>query len=87
MAKNKFEWGKEKEEEFINTSKSKEVDDDGYEEGKSKERDLHPLDKRTEREILEEEYPTLFSDTTTSIYGAHELDNQGRPIKDRNPPR
>ena len=41
----------------------------------------HP-EKKTKREILEEEYPTLFSDTTTSIYGAAKINPKtGKPYK------
>ena len=73
---------------FVNTSTEQAIDDDGYEEGKSKEREL-PVkmdDKGNELfetpphgRTLEETYPTLFSDTTTSIEGA--------PRKKYNPPK
>ena len=64
---------------FVNTSTEQAIDDDGYEEGKSKERELPVQTDEKGNELfhtpphgktIEETYPTLFSDTTTSIEGA-----------------
>ena len=78
---------------FVNTSKEQIVDDDGYEEGKDKSRELTPKTDAQGNELLsepphgitpEETYPTLFSDTTTSIRGApHPAGN----LKKYNPPK
>ena len=78
---------------FVNTSKEQIVDDDGYEEGKDKSRELTPKTDEEGNEIFsqhphgrtpEETYPTLFSDTTTSIEGApHPAGN----LKKYNPPK
>ena len=74
---------------FVNTSKELIVDDDGYEEGKDKSRELTPKTDEEGNELfsepphgrtIEETYPTLFSDTTTSIEGAPNR-------KKYNPPR
>ena len=74
---------------FVNTSKEQIVDDDGYEEGKDKSRELTPKTDAQGNELLsepphgrtpEETYPTLFTDTTTSIEGAPNR-------KKYNPPR
>ena len=64
---------------FANLTNAKPIDDDGYEEGKDKSREL-PVkmdDKGNELfetpphgATIEETYPTLFSDTSTSIEGA-----------------
>jgi hypothetical protein len=64
---------------FVNISREQIVDDDGYEEGKDKSRELTPKTDEEGNELfsepphgrtIEETYPTLFSDTTTSIEGA-----------------
>ena len=74
---------------FVNTSTAHTIDDDGYEEGKSKERELPVQTDEKGNELfetpphgatIEETYPTLFSDTTTSIEGAPNR-------KKYNPPR
>jgi len=73
---------------FTSLTRAVPIDDDGYEEGKSKERELPIETDEKGNEIfqtsphgptIEETYPTLFSDTTTSIEGA--------PRKKYNPPR
>ena len=74
---------------FANLTNAKPVDDDGYEEGKSKERELPVQTDEKGNELfqtpphgktIEETYPTLFSDTTTSIEGSPNR-------KKYNPPR
>ena len=74
---------------FANLTNAKPIDDDGYEEGKSKERELPVETDEKGNELfqtpphgrtIEETYPTLFSDTTTSIEGAPNR-------KKYNPPR
>ena len=74
---------------FVNISREQIVDDDGYEEGKDKSRELTPKTDAEGNELfsepphgrtIEETYPTLFSDTTTSIEGAPNR-------KKYNPPR
>ena len=78
---------------FVNISREQIVDDDGYEEGKDKSRELTPKTDEEGNELFsqpphgrtpEETYPTLFSDTTTSIEGApHPAGN----LKKYNPPK
>ena len=74
---------------FANLTNAKPIDDDGYEEWKSKERELPVQTDEKGNELfhtpphgktIEETYPTLFSDTTTSIEGAPNS-------KKYNPPR
>jgi len=74
---------------FANLTNAKPIDDDGYEEGKDKSRELPVQTDEKGNELfhtpphgatIEETYPTLFSDTTTSIEGA------SNPKK-YNPPR
>jgi hypothetical protein len=74
---------------FASLTKAVPVDDDGYEEGKSKDRELPVKTDKQGNELfsepphgrtIEETYPTLFSDTTTSIEGAPNR-------KKYNPPR
>ena len=64
---------------FANLTNAKPIDDDGYEEGKYKSRELPVKMDEKGNELfetpphgatIEETYPTLFSDTTTSIEGA-----------------
>ena len=61
---------------FTSLTRAVPIDDDGYEEGKDKSRELTPKTDAQGNELLsepphgrtpEETYPTLFSDTTTSI--------------------
>ena len=74
---------------FANLTNAKPIDDDGYEEGKDKSRELPVKTDAQGNELfsepphgatIEEPYPTLFSDTTTSIEGAPNR-------KKYNPPR
>ena len=64
---------------FANLTNAKPIDDDGYEEGKDKSRELPVKMDDQGNELfetpphgatIEETYPTLFSDTSTSIEGA-----------------
>jgi len=73
---------------FVNISREQIVDDDGYIPNADKARELPVETDEKGNEIfqtsphgptIEETYPTLFSDTTTSIEGA--------PRKKYNPPR
>ena len=64
---------------FINTSDEQPIDDDGYIPNADKSRELPVQTDEKGNELfhtpphgktIEETYPTLFSDTTTSIEGA-----------------
>jgi hypothetical protein len=78
---------------FTSLTRAVPIDDDGYEEGKDKSRELTPKTDAQGNELfsepphgrtIEETYPTLFSDTTTSIRGApHPAGN----LKKYNPPK
>jgi len=74
---------------FVNTSTEQAIDDDGYTPNADKSRELPVKMDEKGNELfetpphgatIEETYPTLFSDTTTSIEGAPNR-------KKYNPPR
>ena len=74
---------------FVNLSKAQAIDDDGYIPNADKSRELPVKTDARGNELfsepphgatIEETYPTLFSDTTTSIEGAPNR-------KKYNPPR